>query len=97
MDPNKPINWYDIPIINCVDGTERCIKNCKKFCKEGNTASTEAPSARSACLKLLLCVIYYVPFLMLFTHNYPDTTTGCLVEFGSLMCEPPKGKGGSDV
>ena len=41
----------------------------------------------AACFKLAIMIIYYVPFILLLTHNYPITEHGCVVKVGSLMCE----------
>ena len=93
VDPRKPLSCCDIPLIDCLDSFERCAFNTVRFCKEGNQASKEAPSAKKTWIKLICCVLYYVPFLVLFTHNYPNTTVGCLVGIGSIVCEPAKGRG----
>ena len=79
VDPRKPVDWWDVPYIDCIREYARFREWLQFFCARGRMPSEEGPNVKKTCVKLLFCVLYYTPFLYFFTHWYPKTEVGCSV------------------
>ena len=79
VDPRKPIDWYDVPHIECIREYARFREWLQFFCAIGRKGSKEGPNVMKTVVKLVFCILFYTPFLYFHTQYYPSTAVGCSV------------------